>query len=453
MFSTVSAVELMWNMDITKGNLVYNGAQNDTSGLVGEATSEDCLHLAIWTPTNTPKDGKGLPVLFFMTGGGWVIGGVDLPWQIPTSWVERSQEHIVVSINYRLNIFGFPNARGLDQQNLGILDQRAALEWVRDNIAAFGGDPERIMHWGRSAGATATDLHSYAYADDPIAESYYMESGHALLMGASNANFSWVAENVGCDDPCAGACDDEEQLVEAELDCMRQVSFLQITNFMGGAMDRGEIPSNYFMPVRDDVVVFKDYPARAAAGKVAKRPSMLSFTSHEVTSLFPWPENVTEGPYMPPLIDASIQFAVCPSINFTRYRNELEDAPPVFRFQYAAEFPNLNVYDWLGAYHNAETPLIFGTYHILDHVAKSTAFQDEVSHAMQDHILAFAKDPYKGPQKLGWEPVVVDSKNGGALLRFGGSNGEAVEHVDGHEVDGVCLGIGEYDAYPYNHNI
>jgi carboxylesterase type B len=66
----VSAVESMWNMDITKGNLVYNGAQNDTSGLVGAATSEDCLHLAIWTPTNLPRDGKGLPVLFFMTGSG-----------------------------------------------------------------------------------------------------------------------------------------------------------------------------------------------------------------------------------------------------------------------------------------------------------------------------------------------------------------------------------------------
>src|SRR5688572_25038973 len=66
----VSAVESMWNTELTQGNLIYNGAQNDTSGLVGEATSEDCLHLAVWAPKEVPEE--GLPVLFFMTGGGWV---------------------------------------------------------------------------------------------------------------------------------------------------------------------------------------------------------------------------------------------------------------------------------------------------------------------------------------------------------------------------------------------
>ena len=148
----VTAVTSLWNQNLTKGNLIYNGHQNDSSGLVGEATSEDCLYLAIWTPTAAPN--ATLPVLFFMTGGGFEIGGVDIPWQLPTSWVERSQSHIVVTINYRLSIFGFPNARGLadGDQNLGILDQRVALEWVRDNIAAFGGDPNRITHGGSLLG-------------------------------------------------------------------------------------------------------------------------------------------------------------------------------------------------------------------------------------------------------------------------------------------------------------
>ena len=62
--------------------------------------------------------------------------------------------------SYRLSLFGFPNTPGLplEAQNLGIRDQRAALEWVRDNIAAFGGDPDRIVHGGQSAGAAITDV-------------------------------------------------------------------------------------------------------------------------------------------------------------------------------------------------------------------------------------------------------------------------------------------------------
>jgi acetylcholinesterase len=85
----------------------------------------------------------------FWTGGGFQTNGILVPGQLPPRWVSRSQSHIVVTINYRMNIMGFPNAAGLTQQNLGLMDQRTSLEWVRDNIEAFGGDPTRIMIWGQ----------------------------------------------------------------------------------------------------------------------------------------------------------------------------------------------------------------------------------------------------------------------------------------------------------------
>ncbi|KAM0327397.1 hypothetical protein ACHAQA_005683 [Verticillium albo-atrum] len=448
----VSAPESMWNLPLTKGNLVYNGAQNDTSGLVGEATSEDCLYLAVWRPTTPPPEG-GFPVLFFMTGGGFYIGGLDLPWQIPTSWVERSQSAIIVTINYRINIFGFPNARGLadGDQNLGILDQRAALEWVHDNIAAFGGDPTRITHWGRSAGAISADVHAYAYHDDPIAQAYYLESGTALSIGlvedTAFSNFSFVAQHVGCDAPCGVGCDDADGA--AELDCMRRVSFLQISNFIGQYGDRAETPALSFSLVPDDRIVFSDYHARSEAGKIARVPTLISYTANEFSSLVPWPkDNLTEGPWQPPVTEAGIGFAVCPTFNSTAYRNRLGDEAPVFRFQYAGVFPNLNVYDWLGAYHNSETPLVFGTYGLLDHIADTTEFQVEVSQSMQDHIMAFAEDPFNGPQKaFGWEPSVVGDLKGGSLIRFGADE-KAVQHIDGVEVDGVCLGLRGYNPFP-----
>ncbi|KAI0156593.1 acetylcholinesterase [Xylariaceae sp. FL1272] len=452
----VSGIEMFYNIYLSKGNTIYNGAQNDTSGLTGEATSEDCLYLAVWTPAVEMIPEEGLPVLFFMTGGGFTIGGIELPWQIPVSWVERSQSHIVVSINYRLGIFGFPNARGLadGEQNLGILDQRAALEWTRDNIAAFGGDPTRITQWGRSAGAVSTDVHAYAYRDDPIAQAYYMESGLALAAAYVNdtthSQFSFVASKVGCAEPCGPGvtCDDEGS---AELDCMRQVSMIQITNFIGDWTDRAETPAIRFALTPDERIVFSDYIARSDEGKIAARPALISYTANEAgASILPWPDNPeTYVPDQDANTAADIALFVCPAYNSTVYRNRLgAGLTPVFRFQYAAEFPNFNVYDWLGAYHNSETALIFGTYWWLDFIANSTEFEHEVSRSMQDHILAFAQDPYNGPQALGWQPMNTSEPNGGDLLRFGGSSGKVAVHVDGIETDAVCQGLGDYDPFP-----
>jgi carboxylesterase type B len=450
----VTAVPSLFNQNLTKGNLIYNGHQNDSSGLVGEATSEDCLYLAVWTPANAaPLPTAGLPVLFFMTGGGFAIGGIDIPWQMPTSWVERSQSHIVVTINYRLNIFGFPNARGLADadQNLGILDQRAALEWVRDNIAAFGGDPNRITQWGRSSGSVSADIHAYAFHDDPIAQAYFLQSGTVFvntpIRDPAYSNFSFVARHVGCEAPCGGDGVDEDG--SAELDCMRQVPFALIENFIGQYSDRGETPVLSFSITPDDRIVFTDYKARAEEGKIARAPVIISNTANEVSTLVPYPiQNLTEGPYQPAITAGDIALGVCPTFNSTVYRNRMGADVPVFRFQHAGTFPNLNYFKWLGAYHASDIPISFGTYRLLDHVANTTPFEVEVSRSMQDHILAFVKDPYHGPQKtMGWRPLVASDPNGGDLIRFG-ANGKVSQHVDGVEVDGVCLGLREYDPFP-----
>lgn len=439
----VTAVESIYSLNLTHGNLIYNGNQKDDSGLVAVTSSEDCLYLAIWTPTVVPAE--KLPVLFFMTGGGNILGGVDISWQYGTPWVERSQTHIIVTINYRLSILGFPNARGLvnGTQNLGLLDQRAALEWVRDNIAAFGGDPARIMMWGQSAGALDADAHSYAFYQDPIAESYFMQSGTVLSVNVpqdpSHSNFSFVARQFGCE-----FCDDDDGA--AELDCMRRVPFALLENFIGQHGDAGTTPRLIFQFVHDNIIAFDNYTARAEAGLVARVPALISNCANEESSLVSWPvANLTEGPYQPTVTALDIARGVCPTYSTTVSRNRL--GVPVFRFQYAGTFPNLNVYDWLGAYHASDLPIVFGTYHDLDIIANTTDFEVQVSLAYQDYVMAFASDPYNGPQKIGWQPMVTTDPNGGDLVRFG-AEGIVVQHVDGVEVDGVCQGLGTYNPFP-----
>src|SRR5689334_7287349 len=105
--------------------------------------------------------------------------------------------------SYRLSVLGFPgNPNGTE--NLGLLDQRLAVEWVRDNIEKFGGDPARIILFGQSAGAASVDLYAYAWADDPILAGIIPESGNtygwALPNSKARSASFWfnVTETLDC---------------------------------------------------------------------------------------------------------------------------------------------------------------------------------------------------------------------------------------------------------------
>lgn len=100
----LSATPSVYNQDITPW-IPYRYDQPAAPGQSLQTSSEDCLYLGIWTPVNATNT-SALPVLFFITGGAFQTNGVDVPVQIPNHWVERTQSHIVVTINYRLNIFG-----------------------------------------------------------------------------------------------------------------------------------------------------------------------------------------------------------------------------------------------------------------------------------------------------------------------------------------------------------
>jgi para-nitrobenzyl esterase len=128
--------------------------------LMGEhqpANSEDSLYLNVWTPA---CDDARRPVMVWIHGGAFIWGAGDTPWYDGTQFANHG-DVVVVTINYRLGPFGFLHLADLfdgafaGSGNAGILDQIAALEWVRDCIAAFGGDPDRVTVFGESAGAAS----------------------------------------------------------------------------------------------------------------------------------------------------------------------------------------------------------------------------------------------------------------------------------------------------------
>jgi len=130
-------------------------------GMGGLGVSEDCLYLNVWTPAHTP--GEKLPVMVWIYGGGFSSGATGAP--LYDGSVLARHGVIVVTIAYRVGAFGFMAHPQLSAEspvhssgNYGLEDQIAALKWVKANIAAFGGDPERVTLFGESAGAISVSM-------------------------------------------------------------------------------------------------------------------------------------------------------------------------------------------------------------------------------------------------------------------------------------------------------
>ena len=123
--------------------------------------SEDCLYLNIWSPARTAND--NIPVMVYIYGGGFSGGNTSDPWISGEKLAKKGV--VLVSVAYRVNQLGFLALSGLSAEspqhvsgNYGLLDQIAALQWVKKNIAAFGGDPDKVTIFGESAGAISVSM-------------------------------------------------------------------------------------------------------------------------------------------------------------------------------------------------------------------------------------------------------------------------------------------------------
>lgn len=180
---------------------------------LGTTPAEDCLYANVWTPA---KPGERLPVMVWIYGGGFVNGGASPPTYSGAALATKGI--VVASFNYRLGRFGtfaHPQLRAADADqgllaNYGFMDQIAALRWVRDNIAAFGGDPDRVTIVGESAGGRSV----HTLISSPLARGLFTQAviqsggdGNALpgtLASASREGLSFAAANgIAADAPDA----------------------------------------------------------------------------------------------------------------------------------------------------------------------------------------------------------------------------------------------------------
>ncbi|KAL4976884.1 Alpha/Beta hydrolase protein [Aspergillus desertorum] len=304
-----------------------------------EEMSEDCLFVNVWAPAERRtkgrtaeteegrRKGKAKAVMLFVHGGGFGEGagsvgfydGVDLA---------TERDVVVVTFNYRLNIFGYPNAPGLDsaEQNVGLLDQRLAVEWVHQNIAGFGGDPDRILLFGQSAGGASVDAYTYAYPEDPLVSAFALQSGTVSLFNnadAAHANWNRLSTAVGC-----GAGDES-------LACMRKIPFPKILHAMGDG-------SYAFTPVVDNRTVFADFTARARGGGQARLPTLVGINAREFSASFPLSQSTINETIVTEDLYGSFS---CPA---TRLQQHI----PTWRYVYHGNFTNLSPRPWLGAYHS-----------------------------------------------------------------------------------------------------
>ena len=241
--------------------------------------SEDCLTLNVWTPAPAKEAKKAkLPVMVWIYGGGFVVGSTSEARQDGGNLAKKGV--VVVSMNYRLGVFGFfahPSLIGENSQhaagNYGLLDQAAAIAWVKHNIALFGGDPENITLFGESAGSFSVSAQLASPLSKDLIQHAIGESGAAIglsalpfptLETAEREDKTAAAALFGSDDLAALRAMPAQQLMERAA--------------------KGGVDGQHFQPDVDGYFLPESVSAIYAEGKQAHIPLLAGWNRDEGTA-------------------------------------------------------------------------------------------------------------------------------------------------------------------------
>ncbi|CAA7260352.1 unnamed protein product [Cyclocybe aegerita] len=380
--------------------------------------SEDCLRINIIAPSNA----SDLPVYLYSHGGGFDSGASSDP-KIDGTYL-AARGIVFASYNYRLSLFGYPHAEEIaeagETQNFGLLDTRAAVEWLYDNGKQFGGDPKKITLGGESVGAEMTNFYLSAYHKDPLIRGAVMQSGDTLQpMWQINDQISKVAANVSC--PTGRGL----------LTCLRRKSGTELRQAL---LSTG----TQFQPVVDNITVWKDFVVQTKAGLTARVPLLIGTNKDEGTLIvegeptaylpdivqysksnnlnFPF-ANVSELQKNYPVPSGAFSTAynasagmwrdahmLCLASNLAGLRSTVLGLP-VWRYRFDHVAANLNSRVRIGAFHGSEIRFVMGQWRTIvlsPPFLPATPEQIAISDLMVTAWTNFIKEPHKGPRIPGW---------------------------------------------------
>jgi len=288
-----------------------------------EPISEDCLYLNVWTGATDPKERR--PVLLWIYGGGFVSGGSAVPIYDGDAMAKKGV--VVVSCNYRVGIFGFfahpeltaespHNASG----NYGLLDQIAALQWVKKNIAAFGGDPDNVTIDGQSAGSVSVNC----LVASPLARNLFQKA-----IGESGAVFTSKSPS----------------LQRAEENGEKLLQLLQVD----GISDLRAMPADELLRrawgSREPIV--DGYVLPEAVADLFKEEK-----ENNVALLTGWNQDESDTVF-------GVQ-------NYAWANIESEQGRKVYVYRFARKPPATGEYKKYGAFHSGEVPYVFDNLRVVD---------------------------------------------------------------------------------------
>ena len=396
-----------------------------------EATSEDCLFMNIWAPASKPA--AKLPVVVFIYGGGFTIGSSGMPNYGGASVAKRGA--VFVNFNYRVGAFGFmahpelTREQGGHSGNYGLMDQIAALRWVKANIAMFGGDPDKVTIIGQSAGALSVSSLIFSPEAKGLFRSATMTSWcnyHDVMPTLAEAEATGVAV--------------QQRLKAESLAALRDIPADRILAIQSESQLGANVAGiRIGGPIVDGLVLPDQKPALLAAGRINRVPIIASSNTDDIDVLMsPFGHVTTLDQYrtlaqsafgaesvaflrlFPATTDAEAKAVAHNVAHLTGFvqasrqcaRDQASIGQPAYLDQFSRKHPytpGVRIADQdpatVGAYHTGDIPYWFGTLDIYNSLRRTrdwTPYDHQLSATMMDDLIAFARDGKPGADWPAW---------------------------------------------------